>query len=69
MCVMTPRSELYRLAERRGWTVHKPRRGHPQLRHPSGAIVVASWTSSDRNHLRILEAYMRRAERRVEGTI
>ena len=45
------RRELQRLAQRYGFELGQTKRGHFRLRHPNGAIVVASFTSSDGNDL------------------
>lgn len=59
--------ELKRLlaaARQRGWQVERTRGSHFRLRHPSGALVVASGTPSCPRALWNLRADLRRAERR-----
>jgi predicted RNA binding protein YcfA (HicA-like mRNA interferase family) len=54
--------DLRRLARRHGWRLERTNGGHYRLRHPEGAMVVASFTPSTRD-LHILDGQMRRAER------
>lgn len=50
-------------AATRGWTYRLTAKGHVQLRHPSGAIVIASGSTSDRRAVQALTADLRRVER------
>lgn len=52
-----------------GWTVRITAGGHVQLRHPSGAIVIAACSSSDRRSLLALRADIRRVERTTQTGI
>jgi predicted RNA binding protein YcfA (HicA-like mRNA interferase family) len=49
--------DLERLAREHGWTVERCRGSkHWRLRHPSGAVVVASSSPRDAGNLRVVEA-------------
>lgn len=61
---MRPVAELTRLAARDGWRVEPTRGGHLRLRHPSGALVHAAGTPSDRRALANTLSTMRRELRR-----
>jgi hypothetical protein len=51
---------LRRLAQQHGYSVHQADGGHWQLRHPSGALVIAAKTPGDGGSLRVLAGCLRR---------
>ena len=58
--------DLLRLAREHGWSLERCQGGHWRLRHRSGHVVIASFTSSDGNDLRVLKGCLRRAVRQAE---
>lgn len=50
-------------AAERGWTYRLTAKGHVQLRHPSGAIVVTAGSTGDRRSLQHLRADLARVEK------
>lgn len=62
---MKPTNELIRVASRLGWRVEPTHGGHLRLKHPSGALVFAGSTPSDRRSLANALATMRREMRKL----
>jgi predicted RNA binding protein YcfA (HicA-like mRNA interferase family) len=60
--------DLRRLARRHGWRLERTRGDHWRLRHPNGAIVIASYSPGDSGNLRVIEGCLRRAERQAEAS-
>lgn len=50
-------------AEERGWQIVATSKSHIKLTHPSGAVVFAGSSPSDRRAIRNMEARLRRVER------
>lgn len=52
----------------RGWTISLTTKGHVQLRHPSGAMIFCSGSTSDSRSHRYVRADIARIERAAQAS-
>jgi hypothetical protein len=58
--------DLRRLARAHGCLLERTNSDHWRFCHPTGAVVIASFSPSDRGNLRVVEGCLRRIARRAE---